>query len=1008
MIRSRSRIITLVAIVSSLAVVAASGPGAWAQQRRRPDPGFQGETGVPRNFDRREGRKAPTSRQEAVAAALEATVRWNDFGTPQSLIRYGGFLAEGLPSDPATGARQWIGDNRTLFRLSEDGVEALELVSAAPIGSGSAVLFRQRFGNLPAGHDGLITVGVVDGKVAYVSSSITGDERVSGTPTLSAEEAFRIAARNVGVTVEASDISQVHEQDGWIVMSVAGFEQPQRVRLVALPTPGDGVRPAYETLLADPEASFAFTHFVDARTGEALIRESLIDYAVDNPMWDVFPAYPPLDYSSTDTREVWCWEDTPGCDRAVMNPASPVAWDVDAVTGTPTLQTRGNNARATEKWNSPTPGGSDQGVNFSSSPTRDYAYPWTNQWLEEACDPAVFESPELNDIDAARANLFAMHNRMHDWSYNLGFTEVTFNAQEHNFGRGGAENDPEHGNAQAGGISGGFPTFSGRDNANQFTPPDGMSPTTNMFLWQPIPGAFYAPCVDGDYDMSVIGHEYTHMISNRMVAGPDERLRGLQANAMGESWSDLVAVEIMNEYGIVPPDQENDFAVGAYVTTDDVAGIRNYDMTNSPLNYSDVGYDLVGPQVHADGEIWSATNFDIRSAMNARYGAGNAALQEACAEGEVPVDECPGNRRWIQIVFDAWLLMPSRTTMLNARDAMLASDMMRFGGANQDLLWNAFARRGMGPAASSPDSDDDQPVPDFTSPFADEATITFKAVGEGGHDGIEATLYVGHYEARVTPIADSDPATPLGATFQIVPGTYDFLVRADGYGHTRTTATFNAGQVRDFPVLVQRNLASSFNGATATGDGTDQENLIDETEASNWAFIGTDPAAQEEAVGKQVTVRLDPSRPSHVIRRVQVSAMLRPQFPNPFPPPTPNPDPPQNRFSALRQFQIWTCLSGRGVDCTEAGDFSLAFTSPADAFPSIVPRPRAPELIVRSFAIPQTRTTHVRLVVLTNQCIGFPGYRGEQDDDPRFTTDCVNGSAQDDNVRAAELQVFSR
>jgi hypothetical protein len=32
-------------------------------------------------------------------------------------------------------------------------------------------------------------------------------------------------------------------------------------------------------------------------------------------------------------------------------------------------------------------------------------------------------------------------------------------------------------------------------------------------------------------------------------------------------------------------------------------------------------------QVHADGEIWSATNYDIRQAMNARYGAGDPALQ---------------------------------------------------------------------------------------------------------------------------------------------------------------------------------------------------------------------------------------------------------------------------------------------------------------------------------------------------------------------------------------------
>ena len=46
---------------------------------------------------------------------------------------------------------------------------------------------------------------------------------------------------------------------------------------------------------------------------------------------------------------------------------------------------------------------------------------------------------------------------------------------------------------------------------------DGTPSVTNMFLWQPIAGSFYAPCVDGDYDMSVIGHEFGHMIENRMI-----------------------------------------------------------------------------------------------------------------------------------------------------------------------------------------------------------------------------------------------------------------------------------------------------------------------------------------------------------------------------------------------------------------------------------------------------------------------------------------------------------
>ena len=73
------------------------------------------------------------------------------------------------------------------------------------------------------------------------------------------------------------------------------------------------------------------------------------------------------------------------------------------------------------------------------------------------CDPTAFTSPQRNDIDAAIANLFAMHNRMHDFAYKLGFTETAFNAQVSNFGKGGAGNDPEHGNAQKGGIVGGPP-----------------------------------------------------------------------------------------------------------------------------------------------------------------------------------------------------------------------------------------------------------------------------------------------------------------------------------------------------------------------------------------------------------------------------------------------------------------------------------------------------------------------------------------------------------------------
>ena len=57
--------------------------------------------------------------------------------------------------------------------------------------------------------------------------------------------------------------------------------------------------------------------------------------------------------------------------------------------------------------------------------------------------------------------------------------------------------------------------------------------------------------------MSVIGHEYTHAITNRMVGGPNAGLSGFQGGAMGESWSDLVAMEYLNSNGFVPVGGEN-------------------------------------------------------------------------------------------------------------------------------------------------------------------------------------------------------------------------------------------------------------------------------------------------------------------------------------------------------------------------------------------------------------------------------------------------------------------
>ena len=78
----------------------------------------------------------------------------------------------------------------------------------------------------------------------------------------------------------------------------------------------------------------------------------------------------------------------------------------------------------------------------------------------------------------------------------------------------------------AGAASGGAPTYTGRDNAYMLTLPDGIPSWSGMFLWEPINDAFEGPYSDGNFDRSVIQHEYTHGLSTRYVAGGDgARLR---------------------------------------------------------------------------------------------------------------------------------------------------------------------------------------------------------------------------------------------------------------------------------------------------------------------------------------------------------------------------------------------------------------------------------------------------------------------------------------------------
>jgi len=130
------------------------------------------------------------------------------------------------------------------------------------------------------------------------------------------------------------------------------------------------------------------------------------------------------------------------------------------------VETIGNNVEAYADLIAPdgfTPNSTDFHAATTSANTFDYLY-----------DTTLLPQANKNQQLAAITQLFYTVNFLHDWYYDSGFNEASGNAQESNFGRGGLELDSVKAEAQ---------DFSGRNNANMSTPPDGARPRMQMFVF---------------------------------------------------------------------------------------------------------------------------------------------------------------------------------------------------------------------------------------------------------------------------------------------------------------------------------------------------------------------------------------------------------------------------------------------------------------------------------------------------------------------------------------------
>ena len=341
--------------------------------------------------------------------------------------------------------------------------------------------------------------------------------------------------------------------------------------------------------------------------------------------------------------------------------ASPYGWhDINGAPGAEYTVTRGNNANAYEDGDNPgyqPEGGSN--LDFTGFP---FSQVYTNSNQYE---------------DAAITNLFYINNIFHDIMYQFGFDEVSGNFQENNYGKGGLGADSVRAEAQDG---------SGTCNANFSTPPDGQKPRMQMYI---------CGDKDGDYDTLVIIHEYGHGVSNRLTGGPASSGCLQNTEQMGEGWSDFFGALLTIQPGDVGADPR---AVGTYLFGQGPggSGIRDYPYsTNMSVNPQTYDFIKTAAVPHGVGSVWAQMLWEVTWGLIDEYGYDTNPYNFA---GDINIDK--GNTMALALVTEGMKLQPCSPGFIDGRDAIFAADQAIYGGANECILWEAFAKRGLGFSAS--------------------------------------------------------------------------------------------------------------------------------------------------------------------------------------------------------------------------------------------------------------------------------------------------------------------
>ncbi|HWH92631.1 MAG TPA: M36 family metallopeptidase, partial [Baekduia sp.] len=603
-------------------------------------------------------------------------------GGLRSVGRADGFLTGPSQADPATIALDYVRAHADAFGLDATDIATLRQTSRSTSANGVTHLAFGQFDGGIAAYDSALTANVTaDGRLVNAGGAPVHDlEAPSTDPPLGPAAARTAALEDLGLTPDGQAGAV-----GGDAARTTTFADGDRASLVTLADP-DGDHLAWK-LTVGGENPYVYEVLVDAATGAVLARHSLTDFLTSNA--SVLEHHP--GDGTLHTADIGGWLSGPTVTGLVGPSVHAYADRVspDGIGGDGEISP----SSTTNFWFTTTPAISGSGQHCPS------AFTTTCTWNGTTVSSASVTA----NLGQATTQVFYYTNKYHDWLEQppIGFTPESYNFEVRADTASTGDDDPLDAETD---DSGGY------NNANMSTPADGLSPTMQMYLFK----APY-PAVNGADDATVVYHEYTHGLTNRLVGG-DGAANGLlarQSQAMGEGWSDWYALDFLTAEGLIPDTATpGEQVMGAYVTDDVQTGIRAnaidcpVDAVSSHcpgtsltgaggFTFGDLGrvdgYDVSHPlfEVHADGEIWAETLWDLRRAVGGPVARG--------------------------LVTEALRLAPKQPSFLDMRNSILAADTVA-GGTHRAQIWTVFAARGMGYSASTTSANSTHAVEAFDTP----------------------------------------------------------------------------------------------------------------------------------------------------------------------------------------------------------------------------------------------------------------------------------------------------